>query len=90
METKVLTAHVSVELAEKIDELATRLGRSKGWIVKQALTAWIGDEEERHRLTLKVLASVDVGRLVGHERVRGRKASERISPCRFRVLNDEN
>jgi predicted transcriptional regulator len=69
METRVLTAHVPVELAEKVDELATRLDRSKGWIVKQALAAWIGDEEERHRLTLEALASVDAGRVVSHERV---------------------
>lgn len=70
METKVITAHVPVELADKVDELATKLERSKGWIVKQALAAWIDDEEERHRLTLEGLASIDAGRVVSHERVR--------------------
>jgi predicted transcriptional regulator len=70
METKVITAHLPVELADKVDELATKLERSKGWIVKQALAAWIDDEEERHRLTLEALASVDAGRVVSHDRVR--------------------
>jgi predicted transcriptional regulator len=70
METKVITAHLPVELADKVEELATKLERSKGWIVKQALAAWIDDEEERHRLTLEALASVDSGRVVSHERVR--------------------
>jgi len=69
METKVLTAHVPLELADRVDELAERLDRSKGWIVKQALSAWIDQEEERHRLTLEAIASVDAGRLVDHERV---------------------
>ena len=36
--TKVLTAHVPVPLAEKVDQLANRLERSRGWIIKQALS----------------------------------------------------
>ncbi len=50
-ETKVLTAHVPPPLAEKVDQMAARLGRSRGWIVKQALTDWIEREEEYARLT---------------------------------------
>ncbi|PLU37301.1 CopG family transcriptional regulator, partial [Sinorhizobium medicae] len=34
------TAHVPLPLAEKVDQIAARLERSRGWIVKQALTAW--------------------------------------------------
>ena len=33
METKVLTAHVPLPLAEKVDQMAARLERSRGWIV---------------------------------------------------------
>lgn len=40
-ETRVLTAHVPVPLAEKVDQLADRLERSRGWIMKQALSSWI-------------------------------------------------
>jgi predicted transcriptional regulator len=69
METKVLTAHVPLELAERVDQVASRLERSRGWIVKQALTAWIEQEEERRRLTLEGLADVDAGRVVSHEAV---------------------
>ncbi|PSJ63901.1 CopG family ribbon-helix-helix protein [Pseudaminobacter soli (ex Li et al. 2025)] len=70
METKVITAHVPLPLAEKVDELAARLERPKGWIVKQALAAWIDQEEERRRLTLEALADVDAGRVIDHEAVR--------------------
>ncbi|ASQ12707.1 ribbon-helix-helix protein, CopG family [Sinorhizobium meliloti] len=64
METKVLTAHVPLPLAEKVDQIAARLERSRGWIVKQALTAWVDQEEERRRLTLEALADVDASRVI--------------------------
>lgn len=69
MNTKVLTAHIPLPLAEKVDQLAARLERSRGWIVKQALSAWIEQEEERQRLTLEALADVDAGRVVEHQAV---------------------
>jgi predicted transcriptional regulator len=69
METKVLTAHVPLPLAEKVDQVAARLERSRGWIVKQALSAWIELEEERRRLTLEALADVDASRVIDHQAV---------------------
>ncbi|AHG48030.1 CopG family transcripitonal regulator (plasmid) [Rhizobium leguminosarum bv. trifolii CB782] len=69
METKVLTAHVPLPLAQKVDQLASRLERSRGWIVKQALSAWIDQEEERRRLTLEALADVESGNVVDHQSV---------------------
>ncbi|VAW80258.1 CopG family transcriptional regulator [hydrothermal vent metagenome] len=69
METKVVTAHIPLPLADKIDDLAQRLERSKAWIVKQALTAWIELEEERHRLTLEALADVDAGNVINHQAI---------------------
>jgi predicted transcriptional regulator len=68
-ETRVFTAHVPLPLAEKVDQLADRLERSRGWIVKQALSAWIGQEEERDRLTQEALADVDVGCVIDHQDV---------------------
>jgi predicted transcriptional regulator len=69
MNTKVLTAHVPLALAEKVDQLAARQERSRGWIVKQALSAWIEQEEERSRLTREALADVDAGRVFAHQAV---------------------
>ncbi|HEY5601526.1 MAG TPA: ribbon-helix-helix domain-containing protein [Gammaproteobacteria bacterium] len=68
-DTKVLTAHAPFSLAEKIDLLATHLGRSRGWIIKQALSDWIDQEEERSRLTHEALADVDAGRVIDHQAV---------------------
>ncbi|AUA56602.1 Ribbon-helix-helix protein, copG family [Achromobacter spanius] len=67
--TKVLTAHVPLPLAEKVDQMAARLERSRGWIMKQALSAWIAQEEERDRLTQEALADVEAGRVVDHQAV---------------------
>lgn len=69
IETRVLTAHLPVPLAEKLDQLADRLERSQGWIMKQALSSWIAQEEERDRLTHEALADVDAGRVIDHQAV---------------------
>ena len=67
--TRSVTAHVPVELAERVDEIAERLERSKNWLVKQALSAWLDQEEERSRLTREALADVDAGRVIDHQAV---------------------
>jgi len=67
--TRVLTAHVPLPLASKLDDLAERLERSRGWIVKQALTSWIAQQEERDRWTLEALGDVDAGRVVDQDSV---------------------
>lgn len=69
METRVLTAHVPLPLAERVDELAARLDRSRGWVIKQALTMWVDQEEERSRLTREALADVDAGHVIDHQSV---------------------
>jgi len=69
MNTKVLTAHVPKPLAEKVDQIAARMDRSRGWIVKQALSAWVDQEEERRRMTLEAIADVEAGQVIDHQSV---------------------
>ena len=73
--TKVMTAHIPLQMAEKVDQMATRLERSRGWIMKQALSAWIDQEEERSRLTREALADVDVSHVIDHQTVQAWAAS---------------
>ncbi len=68
--TKVLTAHIPSQLVEKIDQLAVSLERSRTWVVKQALTEWVDQEENRRQMTLEALADLDAGRMVDHEKVK--------------------
>ncbi len=67
MTTQTVTAHIPKDLVSKVDALAARQDRPRGWAVKQALSDWVALEEERHRLILEALDDVDAGRLVPHE-----------------------
>jgi predicted transcriptional regulator len=69
MDTCVVTAHLPTELAEKLDDLAERLDRPKGWIVKEAVASFVALEEKRHRLTLEALADVDRKRTLDHAEI---------------------
>ncbi|MBE0494607.1 MAG: ribbon-helix-helix protein, CopG family [Thiomicrospira sp.] len=66
-DTRVLTAHIPIEIANQVDQMAKKLERSKSWIMKQALSAWIVQESMRERLTQEALADVDAGNLISHE-----------------------
>lgn len=48
MDIKVGAAHIPIALADNLDVMAQRLDRSKALIIKQALAAWVDQEEERH------------------------------------------
>jgi len=74
-DTRVMTAHVPIPLAEQVDDLAARLDRSRGWVVKQALAAFVEREEMRRNMTLQGLADVDAGRGVSHDQVKAWAAS---------------
>ena len=64
MSTRVLTAHIPEELAEKVDRYAESMERSRAWIVKRALTDWVDWEEEKTRLTLEAIEAADRGEVV--------------------------
>lgn len=64
--TKVLTAHIPISLAKKVDKLAERLERPRAWIVKQALNYFIAEEEAHYKLTLEALKEIKSGNFVEH------------------------
>ncbi len=67
--TKVMTAHIPLDLADKVEAAALRLDRSRGWIMKQALAAWVDQDEARHRMTLEALEDVDAGRVIDQQAI---------------------
>ena len=69
MDTRVVTAHLPAKLAKKLDGLAERLDRPRGWIVKEAIASFISLEEKRYQLTLEALADVDAKRTVDHAEI---------------------
>jgi predicted transcriptional regulator len=68
-EGRVVTAHLPIDMVERMEVIGERLERTKSWIVKEALTEWLADEERRHQLTLESLREVDEGHLLSHEQV---------------------
>ncbi len=68
-DTRVITLHVPVTLADQADALAECMHRSRGWIVSQALAEFVALEEWRTRLTLEGLDSVNAGEGVPEEEV---------------------
>jgi predicted transcriptional regulator len=85
MITKVITAHVPAPLAKRVDELAASLERSRGWIVKEALTVWVAQEEERHQWTLQAMADVDASLVVDDHQVVQAWASSLLSDTPLQV-----
>jgi len=69
MDTRVVTSHLPADLAEKLDGLAERLDRSKGWIVKEAIATYIALDEKRRRMTREALADVKAGRTHEHAEI---------------------
>lgn len=66
---RVITAKLSESLVLRLDEVASRIDRSKSWIVRQAVTEWLAEEQRRYELTLEALRDVDEGRTIPHEEV---------------------
>jgi predicted transcriptional regulator len=66
---RVVTAKLPDDLVSRMDEIADRIDRSKSWIVRQAVTEWLAEEQRRHELTLEALKDVDEGRTIPHEEV---------------------
>ncbi len=69
MTTRVVTAHLPEKLAKKLDGLAEQMDRPRGWLVKEALEAYVDLAEERRRETIEALKEIDAGQVVEHGEV---------------------
>ena len=67
---RVVTAKLPDELVTEMDEVSSRIDRSKSWIVRQAVAEWLAEERRRHELTLDALRDVDEGRTVSQSDMR--------------------
>jgi predicted transcriptional regulator len=65
-------ARVSVGLDRDISKLAVALGRSKSWVIEQALENYVGSERQFVEAVNQGLADIEAGRTMTHEQVVGR------------------
>lgn len=63
---RVITAKLPDDLVSRMDEAATRIDRSKSWIVREAVSQWLIEEQRRYELTMEALKDVDEGRTMSH------------------------
>lgn len=64
---RVVTAKLPDELVTRLDVVAERMERSKSWIVREAVSHWLDEEQRRYELTLEALQDVDEGRTIQHD-----------------------
>ncbi len=60
------------DLHERLDSIASKLRRSKGWIINDALRFYIEREERRQRMleeTEEAIADIEAGRIVSGDEV---------------------
>lgn len=69
IETRVIEAHIPLRLAERLDRVSARTGHSQDWIIRQALAAWMAQEDERSHMTHAALVDVESGRVIGQQTV---------------------
>ncbi|MDN7754567.1 CopG family ribbon-helix-helix protein [Burkholderia gladioli] len=64
---KTVTAQLPVNLVERMDAMAARLDRSKQWIVRKAVVAYLARAERERAMIQEGLDDVDAARLVSME-----------------------
>ena len=66
---KVITALIPWDIAQKLDQLSEREGRSKAWFIRLALTGYRAKVEELDQSIQEGMDAQEDGDLVGHEEV---------------------
>ncbi|HEX2601197.1 MAG TPA: ribbon-helix-helix domain-containing protein [Gemmatimonadaceae bacterium] len=79
---RVVTAKLPDDLVSQMDAVADRIDRTKSWIVRQAVSEWLAEEQRRYELTLEALQSVDEGRAFSQEEIEKHFAARRKARSR--------
>lgn len=64
---KTVTAQLPVNLVERMDAMAARLDRSKQWIVRKAVVAYLARAERERAMIQEGLDDVNAAKLVSME-----------------------
>jgi predicted transcriptional regulator len=68
----ITSVRLPEDLAQRVEELANKMQRSKSWLISEAVRAFVENAEgdaQRWRETLKALDSVRAGKVVDGEAV---------------------
>jgi predicted transcriptional regulator len=76
-EGRVVTTKLPDDLVTRLDEVASRIDRSKSWIVREAVNEWLAEEQRRYELTLEALSEVDEALTFSQEEIEKHFAARR-------------
>ncbi|ELL2067337.1 ribbon-helix-helix protein, CopG family [Salmonella enterica] len=66
-DTRTITAPLPIDMAEKIDMWTEKNGRTRSWLVREAVGQFLAREAQRDVLLQEALHAVDKGQLIPHE-----------------------
>ncbi|MCY4426036.1 MAG: ribbon-helix-helix protein, CopG family [Halieaceae bacterium] len=66
---RVVTTKIPWDMAQKLDQLSEQDGRSKSWVIRQALSDYLGKVEELDRYIQEGIDAHEDGGLTGQEEV---------------------
>ena len=64
-----VTTQLPDEMANELSQIAESEGRSKSWVIREAIADYLVKQDEIHKMTLEALADVEAGRVVPHEEI---------------------
>ena len=64
---RVVTTKIPWDMAQKLDQLSEQDGRSKSWVIRQALSDYLGKVEELDRYIQVGIDAHEDGDLADHE-----------------------
>ncbi|KFZ28030.1 MULTISPECIES: CopG family ribbon-helix-helix protein [Pseudidiomarina] len=68
----ITTVRLQDDVEQELDSIATKLNRSKGWVIKEALVEYLAKqqlEQQRWQETLQAMESATQGRVVDADSV---------------------
>jgi len=64
-----ITAQIPDEMAAELTQIAEEEGRSKSWVVKEAMAEYIVKQHDLRQMTLEGLQAAREGKLIPHEEI---------------------
>lgn len=64
---RTITAPLPVDMAKKVDTWAEKNGRTRSWLVREAVGQFLAREAQRDILIQEALIAVDLGQVISYE-----------------------
>lgn len=66
---RTVTTQIPEELADNLDKVAELEGRSKSWLIREAIADYLANQVEIQKLTMEGIEAYRAGEVVDHVKV---------------------